>query len=259
LLAGSPQSVKVDHRRPSAVRRRRRSDAGFTLIEMIIVLALIGLMMGVAVQGVRSFANSDLRASSTKLSGAIRYLFDRASTTGKIHRLVIDFEQRRYWAEVSEDRFYIGHQRETEESRQHDLDEQAREDEDKQRQEEQQANDPSTVDMTRYQPQEFRPKRAQFSAFKEIAVKPVELPKTVKIAGLFTPRLAQPQGTGRGYLYFFPLGLSEAAQVFVSDINQQKFYTLVVQPLTGRVTIYNRYVEPPVDQQFDDEGTQIQR
>jgi prepilin-type N-terminal cleavage/methylation domain-containing protein len=236
-----------------------RREGGFTLLEMMIVLALVALMMTVAVQGVRSFANSDLRSSSTKLSGAIRYLFDRASTTGKIHRLVIDFQQRRYWAEVSEDRFYIGPQRETDDTRQQAAEEQAREDEEKQRQDEQQANDPQAVDITRYQPKEFRPKRAQFSAFKEVAVKPVELPKTVKVAGLFTPRLAQPQATGRGYIYFFPLGLSEAAQVFLSDINQQKFYTLVVHPLTGRVVVYNRYVEPPVDQQFDDSGNQIQK
>jgi prepilin-type N-terminal cleavage/methylation domain-containing protein len=259
LQVGGPQSGELDGRRPSTVGCGRRRDAGFTLIEMLIVLTLIGLMMGVAVQGVRSFANSDLRASSNKLSGAIRYLFDRASTTGKVHRLVIDFEQRRYWAEVSDDHFYIGHQRETEDSRQQEAEAQAREAEDKQRQDEQQANDPQAIDITRYQPQEFRPKRTQFSAFKEVAVKPVELPKSVKIAGLFTPRLAQPQGTGRGYIYFYPLGLSEAAQVFVSDIDQKKFYTLVVQPLTGRVVVYNRYVEPPVDQQFDDEGTQIRR
>ena len=37
----------------------------------------------------------------------MRYLFDRASVTGKIHRIVIDMETGMYWAEVSDDRFYI--------------------------------------------------------------------------------------------------------------------------------------------------------
>ena len=69
-----------------------RRERGFTLIEVIVVLAIIGLIMGLGVRGMRSLAKSDLRESSAHLSGAMRYLFDRASTTGKIHRLVIDMK-----------------------------------------------------------------------------------------------------------------------------------------------------------------------
>jgi general secretion pathway protein H len=251
-------SVRSASRRLSTVDRR--GQGGFTLLEIMVVLAIIGVVMGIAVQGVRSFANSDLRASSTKMAGAIRYIFDRASTTGRIHRLVIDFEERKYWAEASDDHFYIGHERETEETRRLDAEAQAREAEEKARQSELAGGtDSPAVDISRYQPQEFRPKRAEFSAFKEIAVKAVTLPRTVKLAGLFTPRLAEPQGTGRAYIYFFPLGLTEAALVYLSDRDGQKFYTLVVHPLTGRVIVNNRYVEAPVNEQFDDEGNKIER
>jgi prepilin-type N-terminal cleavage/methylation domain-containing protein len=82
-----------------------RLSAGFTLIEVLIVIVLLGLVMTVAVRGIRSLAKSDMRASAVKMAGAIRYLFDRASTTGKMHRLVIDFENKKYWAEVSDDSF----------------------------------------------------------------------------------------------------------------------------------------------------------
>ena len=57
---------------------------GFTLIEIMIVLAIVGLMSVAATQGFRSLRKADLREASTHMSGAIRYLFDRASTTGKI-------------------------------------------------------------------------------------------------------------------------------------------------------------------------------
>ena len=70
-------------------------------------MAVIALIMGSAVRGFRSLAKSDLRASSAKMSGAVKYLFDRASTTGKHHRLVIDLAEGRYWAEVSDDKFYV--------------------------------------------------------------------------------------------------------------------------------------------------------
>jgi general secretion pathway protein H len=250
--------------RPASLSTRRaaRAAAGFTLIELLVVIALIGLAMGLAVRGVRSLAKSDLRGSATKMSGAIRYLFDRASTTGRVHRLVIDFEQGRYWAEVSDDRFYMAHDRETEETRARQAEEDAKADEEeKQKQQEEAQNaagDSPVVDPTKYQPQEFRPKRARFSSFKEMAVKPVALKSGVKVAGLFTPRLATPVSSGRGYIYFFPMGLTEAAMVYLSDSHNESYYTLVVHPLTGRVSIQNRYVEPPVDVQFDDEGNKLE-
>src|ERR1043165_1373666 len=87
--------------------RSRSSAGGFTLIEVMVVFAIVALLAAGSVRGFRSLRKADLRESSMQLSGAMRYLFDRASTTGKIHRLVIDMETGTYWAEVSDDRFYI--------------------------------------------------------------------------------------------------------------------------------------------------------
>lgn len=219
-------------------------------------MALLSVVMTGAVIGVRSLAKSDLRGSAVKMAGAIRYLFDRASTTGKIHRLVIDFETGKYWAEVSDDRYYMPRERETDESRAEDAEEAAEEEEE--RKAEEAAEESGMVDITRYQPKEFRPQRARFSAFKELALKASQV-KNTKIASLFTPRLAEPVSSGHGYLYFFPLGMTEAAQVHLTDEDQENFYTLVVHPLTGRVVVHNTFVESPVAKQYDDEGNEIER
>jgi general secretion pathway protein H len=236
-----------------------RGDHGFTLIEILIVIVLVGLVMAASVRGMRAVAKSDLRGSATKMAGAIRYLFDRASTTGRIHRLVIDFEEGRYWAEVSEDRFLLPRERETEESRRAAAERLAAEEEERKEKDEATAREFSTgsFDVSRYQPEEFRPKRATFSTFREIAVKPVTIPSTVKLASLFSPRLAEPVSSGQGYIYFFPLGLTEAAFVHLSDPGGSSFSTRVVHPLTGRVRIDNAYVEPPIAEQFDDAGERI--
>ena len=92
---------------------RRSREHGFTLIEILITMAIVALVMTLGVTGLRRLARSDLRADTTHLAGAMRFLFDRASTTGKTHRLVLDLEGGRYWAEVTDDKFFVPRDAET--------------------------------------------------------------------------------------------------------------------------------------------------
>lgn len=231
-------------------------------------LVIVALITGGAVRGLRSVAKSDLRAGTAHLSGAIRYLFDRASTTGKYHRLVIDLNTGRYWAEVSDDKFYIPRDAESAVDRRRREEEEAKQDEEDQRKAEKRKElesnssyeytgsfDPSKIEVG-----DFRPKRVRFGAFRETALKPVTLKKTsVKVAGVYTPRLTDEVVAGRAYIYFFPMGQTEAAIVHLTDPDGETTYSIVVHPLTGRTKIYNEYIKPPTGMQIDDEGTRIER
>ena len=236
--------------------RRRAGTGGFTLLEILIVLVIIGLISGMSIRGLRALAKSDLRASTSHMSGAIRYLFDRASTTGKYHRLVIDVDEGRYWAEVSDDKFYIPREPETEASMKKLAELQAQLD-DKDRKRAEMSEAAGGFDMTKIEPQDFRPKRVRFGAFKETTLKPVKM-KNAKVMDVYTPRLADPVVHGRAYVYFFPLGQTEPAIVHLSDPTGETIYSLVVHPITGRVRVYNEYVKPPSDEQVDDEGGRAQ-
>jgi general secretion pathway protein H len=225
-------------------------------MEVLIVILIIALVTVVSVSGLRSFAKTDLRNTSSRMAGAIRYLFDRASTTGKVHRLVIDFEQRKYWAEVSDDPFiFAGGGKETEESRQKEAEKIAKEEQAKKEAEEKEAFFGNTI-PSKYIPKPFVPKRARFGTFREMAVKPVELKSSVVIDDIYTPRLDKPISEGRGYLYFFPLGMTEAAIIHLSDPKKETFYSLVVHPLNGRVSIKSTFVEV-TGEQFDDLGKAV--
>jgi len=236
-------------------RAPRQRDDGFTLLEILIVIAIVALMSTLGAAGVRNVAKSQLRADAAQLSGAMRYLFDRASTTGKMYRLVLDLDNQKYFAETSDDRFYLPGEPETEEQLRVKAEKIKQEDEEAKRKAE--SAQSSGDDTAKYMPQEFRPKRAQFAAFKDASLKPVTLKKS-KIALVFTPRLIEPVTKGRAYIYFFPLGQTEAADVQISDTAGDSFFSLLVHPVTGRVRIQSGAVAPPIPQDMtDDVGAQV--
>jgi general secretion pathway protein H len=248
----------------------RVDDAsGFTLIELIIVVAIVGLIMSLGVSGLRSLARSDLRASATNLAGAMRFLFDRASTTGKTHRLVLDIDAGRYWAEVSDDKFYAPREVETiDATRKREAAEMQEDDERRQAEEKAAAAASSSLSTSTlptdssYDPNkldvgEFHPKHARFAAFKDLALKPVKLKKGIVIRSVYTPRVTDAVTSGRAYVYFFPLGQTEPAIVSLSNAAGDTVFSLVAHPITGRVHVYNQEVKPPVGPASDDEGNQV--
>jgi general secretion pathway protein H len=260
-------------RRQDPASRTRHRAAGFTLIEVIVVILVMALMATIGVKGFRSITKSNLRESAAHLSGAIRYLFDRASITGKHYRLVIDLNDGKYWPEVSDDKFYAPNQAESEADRQkREAKEDAADEEERKRQEKQQmlygggssssssSSSSSTAatsfDMSKLDIGEFRPKRARFAAFKETTLKPVTL-KKLKIKSFYTPRMTEPLTAGRAYLYFYPLGQTEPAIITLTDPTGDSVYSLVVHPITGRVRIYNQEVQPNLGVRYDDEGNQV--
>ena len=246
----------------------RASDRGFTLIEVLLVVTIGAVLAVLAIRGLRSLRKADLREASAQMSGAMRYLFDRASTTGKIHRIVIDMETGTYWAEVSDDRFYIPRE-ETVEQLQAREEKEAAEDEETAQKRERAAREAesgksaganSSFDLSKLEVADFRPKRARFASFKDLALKPVKL-KKAKVRSVYTPRVTEPLTSGRAYVYFFPLGQTEPAIITLTDPeSDDTIYSLVVHPITGRVRIYNQDVPPPRGRErTDDEGTQVQQ
>ncbi len=85
----------------------RRSEAGYTIVELMVALAIIGFVTGGAMMGFRSLVRSELRSQSSKLAAAIRYSYDRALTTGAFYRLHFGLDAQTYRLERSESRLLI--------------------------------------------------------------------------------------------------------------------------------------------------------
>ena len=73
----------------------------FTLIELLIVLAIFGLVMGLGYPQIKRIYRSSLRSAAAQMAGMIRYGYDISVIKGRIHRVVFDFDNSVYRLEVS--------------------------------------------------------------------------------------------------------------------------------------------------------------
>lgn len=213
-----------------------------TLIEVLIVMALIALILSAVVIGSGQMSSSRLRHSSTMITGAIRVGFSRATASSKTVRLVMDFQDNAIWLEEGDQPHLV------------------------------QAKDKSgtggaaaaTV-MEQESLEEsgriLKGPTAPRTSFREIDAmglvasdpgkghKPLE--RGIKFRQVQTAHDYEPRTEGRAYLYFWPGGQTERAaiQLKIGDNDQEsRAVTLIVAPLTGKVTIKDGAVDMPQPQ-----------
>lgn len=228
------QSASATLPSPIAASRRRRRGApsrAMTLIEVLIVMALIALILGAVVIGSGQMASSRLRHSSTMITGAVRVAFSRASASSKTVRLVMDFEESAIWLEEGDQPHLV------------------------QSKDKSGAGGAAAATVAEQQALEESSRilsgpTAPRTAFKEIDAmgltasepgkghKPLE--RGVKFRQVQTAHDDEPKKEGRAYLYFWSGGQTERAAIQLTmggEDDAKRAVTLMVAPLTGRVTI----------------------
>lgn len=84
-------------------RALRRRAAGFTLIEVSLVLLLIAIVLALAIPRLRSLSGAELSRQARRLSNTFRYLRSQAILTGRVYRLNYDVGLERYWVTIVND------------------------------------------------------------------------------------------------------------------------------------------------------------
>jgi general secretion pathway protein H len=87
--------------RPHGVSRES-FRAGFTLIEIVVVMVLISLFMVLSIPLFSNIGTSSLDTSARRLSGTIKYLFNEAALSGHEYRLIYDLDEGSYRAQELE-------------------------------------------------------------------------------------------------------------------------------------------------------------
>ena len=79
--------------------RRAGGERGITLLEIMVVLALAGLMMSLAYRALQSARDSDLREEANRVMAIMRMAYNGANGTGQHIRVVFDLEEQKFWME----------------------------------------------------------------------------------------------------------------------------------------------------------------
>lgn len=82
-------------------RTSQTGERGFTLVELVVVVAIIAVLSGMAVTRMAgSWGSTSLRVGARDLALAARYARDYAATRRVRSRLVIAVSEGRYWVEA---------------------------------------------------------------------------------------------------------------------------------------------------------------
>jgi general secretion pathway protein H len=194
----------------------RRTARGFTLVELLIVVAVVALLAGLAAPAVGTVTGANARKAAGELAGAMRFLFDSAALRHATCRLALDLDAGAWWAECAPGATAIGRGEEDE------------------RELERRFSDEKSAELRRLLA------RSEFGRFEDRLVERRELPGRAGFGAVHVEgRRAQEEGTA--YVYFFPGGQAQRAYVPLAD--GDNLYTVVLEPFTGR----SRVVFGPVE------------
>lgn len=228
---------------------RARSQAGFTLMEIIVAMVLMVALISIAAPYVNSALGVQVKGSARELAGTLRFLYDEAGIRNTNFRVVFNLDRHGYKIEQcdlsSEDVFGGALLFKNADERERGLELLA----ERQRQLEDYASSGSA-------PIEQDPLQRCKSVSGDERLKDVTFEEPVTLLGVWTP---QYKGVMRGNpdgpsehpeddllvdLYFLKGGYAERAYIYLSD-GGEEIYTLELEPLTGRVTLYDGELEVP--------------
>ena len=92
--------------RPSV--RQRRAGGGFTLLELIVVLGLVGVLLALAAPSLRGFFASRKTAdAAAQVLALTQWAGSRAAAQGSVYRLNIDSQTNTYWLTVQQSGAFV--------------------------------------------------------------------------------------------------------------------------------------------------------
>lgn len=191
---------------------RDQSESGFTLVEIIVVVALIALITSVSIGGISTYFKVSLDTTTGELASIVKEAYNSAVITGKVHRVAYDIDKKEYWVEVGPTGMLL----DSEESRK--LDERRK----------------RLIDKD-------EKKESPFSLEKRLTRKKKSLPTGVIFDEIRTEQSRDWKTNGTVYTHIFPHGVTEKTVIHMKDNSDHKI-TLVLSAILGKTKQIDGYI-----------------
>lgn len=221
-------AIRGEHKSETRVRRSR----GVTLIEVLITLAIVAVITGLATFGMGVTSSARLKTSSITVASALQLASVHATAISRPVRLVFDIDAGKITMEASESAIFLKRQEKAESSAEY-LTKKA------------EAAGNQYASGAKDETSDFKPTKA--FRFPETGV---ELERGIRFRQIQTDHAPDAVTEGKAYLYFFPTGQTETAAIQLRTSNadeaeESNFVTITVAPLTAKASIAKGRLSKP--------------
>jgi general secretion pathway protein H len=235
------------------------------LVELLVVLVIVAVATGAAIVGLNSLTGAKVDSAAIEVASASRYAYGRAVSRGSTVRLVFDLDRHTFSIEEAEGRLVLSR---VDDPRRND----SEEDEDE-------IVDPWKVAESRLS--ETLSASVGESVFHVVGSQggipydgciphrfgdsePFEeddlgTDPDVRIVRFLAAHEPTPRTTGRGYIYYFPNGLSTEGIVQLADSDGESVTSVAFDPLTGSAEIKSYAYEPEelTEEAFEEDDSEV--
>ena len=215
-----------------------------TLLEMMMVLLILSGLVAGGFYMMGMLTHSNLKEEAMRFSTITQYTYDQAALNSRQYRLVIDLDEHKYHTEVTESRVVID---EDSDEASDAFDEGLMPEEARRLEEERRAERGDLFREEEHDPFGVS-RRTGYQRAEDAVVEPRELRNGIEFESVRVESRTRAVRSGRVAISFFPNGLQQQAQVVLVDPSTGAKYTLITEPLTGRILIYSG--EREVDDDF---------
>lgn len=174
------------------------NQRGFTLVEILIVIAIISTVLAVSIPAIERVTYQRISSTARRFTGMIRTIRNDAVLLNNIYRIGFDIDKNKYWVQS---------QREL-----------------------------KTIKERYENKEEAQAEASNFVFAEKYGKEPLDMPGGTKVLGVFKEGEGLIQ-KGLAVIHFFPNGFNEPSIVYLAkEGTDQAAYSLLIQA-TGRAEI----------------------